>query len=220
MYITQLNVFRRLSDTSSPLQNLSHVPSLLQEYKSCLATRKFDEAKKTNKEIHCLITNEINTTGWELKRFADDLVTKADCLEECVPVYFAAASLFKKEGNLEWMGMCVDLWGGIYAANKRMIERDVTMKEVVKRHMIPLMHEVKSQLLEATSVSEEVKCEGMSWVLDYIAESEGLVDDDDAAKEAMKESEAWEERRRIEEERRRIEEERNKPWWKKIMDVL
>jgi len=92
-------------------------------------------------------------------------------------------------------------------ANKWMIERDVTMKEVVKRHVIPLMHDVKNQMLEMTSVSDKDKCEYMSWVLGYIALSEELVDDDVAAMEAREES-------------RRIEEEKNKPWWKKIRDVL
>jgi len=102
----------------------------------------------------------------------------------------------------------------MHGANKKMIERDVTMKEVVKRHMIPLMHDVKNQMLEMTSVREKVKCERMSSVLDSIALSEALVDDDVAAKEAREEREVWEERKR------RIEEERSKPWWKKIRDLL
>jgi len=72
------------------------------------------------------------------------------------------------------------------------------MKEVVKRHVIPLMHDVKNQMLEMTSVSEKDKCEGMSSVLEYIARSEELVDDDEAAKEAREESKVWEERWRIE----------------------
>ena len=203
MHITQLTVSCNFSETSSSLQELNQVPSLLQEYKSCLATRKFDEAKKINKEINYLITNEINTTGWELYRFADNLV-KAGCFEESIPVYFAAVSLFKKEGNLMWMGRCVGNnvvyadyagWGGMYEANKRMIERGVTMKEVVKRHVIPLMHDVKNQMLEMTSVSDKVKCEYMSRVLESIALSEELVDDDVAAMEAREES------RRIEEEK-------------------
>ena len=103
------------------------------------------------------------------------------------------------------VGDYVDVWGGMHWANKRMIERDVTMKEVVKRHVIPLMHDVKSQMLEMTSVSDIDKCKYMSEVLEYIARSEGLVDDDVAAKQA------WEERRRIgEQRRRRIEEERER----------
>ena len=202
---------------------MNQVPSLLQEYKSCLATRKFDEAKKTNKEINYLIANEINTTGWELRRFANDLLLKADCFEESIPVYFAAASLFKKEGYLMWMSYCVGdgvgydvvggVWwyGGMHGANKRMIERDVTMKEVVKRHVIPLMHDIKNQMSKMTSVSEKDKCEWMSMVLEYITESEELVNDDVAAKEAWEESKVWEERkRRIDEEERRIEEERER----------
>ena len=80
------------------------VPGLLQEYKGCLATRKFDEAEKINKEINDFITNEINTTGWELRSFAHDLLNEADRFEESVPVYFAAASLHKKKGSLD--GMC------------------------------------------------------------------------------------------------------------------
>ena len=219
MCITQLTVSCNFSETSSSLQELNQVPSLLQEYKSCLATRKFGEAKKTNKEINYLITNEINTTGEELWSFAEDLLFKADCIEESIPVSFAAASLYKKEGDLMGMSWCVGGgwglgylggWGGMHGANKRMIERDVTMKEVVKRHMIPLMHDVKNQMLEMTSVREKVKCERMSSVLDSIALSEALVDDDVAAKEAREEREVWEERRR------RIEEERSKPWWKKL----
>jgi len=76
-----------------------------------------------------------------------------------------------------------------------MIERDVTMKEVVKRHVIPLMHDVKNQMLEMTSLSDKVKCFYMSLVLESIALSEELVDDDVAAMEAR------EERRRIEKEK-------------------
>jgi len=178
------------------------VQSLLQEYKGCLATRKFDEAEKINKEINDFITNEFNTTGWELRRFAEDLVDKADRFEESIPVYFAAASLFKKEGNLEGMSDCVGdgfvLWPGVMirigrrkdwtgmrGANRRMIARDVTMKDVVKRHVIPLMRDIKNQMLEVTSVSEEYKCKFyMSRVLDFIAWSEKLVDDDVAANKA------------------------------------
>ena len=95
------------------------------------------------------------------------------------------------------MGSCVGVrwWDGMHWANMRMIERDVTMKEVVKRHVIPLMHDVKNQMLEMTSVSDKVKCFYMSRVLESIARSEELVDDDVAAKQA------WEERRRIEEEK-------------------
>jgi len=162
------------------------VPGLLQEYKGCLATRKFDEAEKINKEINDFITNEINTTGRELKDFAEDLVVKADRFEESIPVYFTAASLYK-EGNLErrmeGMRRCVGggwWWGGIHGANRRMIARDVTMKDVVKRHVIPLMHDIKNQMLGVTSVSEKVKCGLMSRVLEYIAESEKLVRDDES----------------------------------------
>jgi len=74
----------------------------------------------------------------------------------------------------------------------------------VKRHVIPLMHDVKNQMLEMTSVSDKVKFEYMSRVLGYIALSEELVDDDVAAMEAR------EERRRIEKEMWRIEEEKDK----------
>jgi len=163
------------------------VPGLLQEYKRCLATRKFDEAEKINKEINYFITNEINTTGGELMRFADDLLIKADRFEESIPVNFAAASLFKKKGDLREMSHCVCGvgWGGMHGANKRMIERDVTMKDVVKRHVIPLIHDIKNQMLEMTSVSEEYKCECMSRVLRYIAKSEELVGDDVAAHKAL-----------------------------------
>jgi len=183
------------------------VPGLLQEYKGCLATRKFDEAEKINKEINYFITNEINTTGDELMDFADDLLNEAGRFEESIPVYFAAASLFKKEGDLKWMRHCVDgddvvCWGGMHGANQGMITRDVTMKDVVKRHVIPLMHDIKNQMLEMTSVSEKVKCWEMSRVLEFIAESETwsvkLVDDDVAAKEAREESRVWEERWRSE----------------------
>jgi len=175
------------------------VPGLLKEYKGCLATRKFDEAEKINKEINYFITNEINTTGRELKEFADDLLIKADHFEESVPVYFAAASLYQKEGRLEKMeGMrrCVGggwWWGGMHGANRRMIKRDVTMKDVVRRHVIPLMHNIKNQMLEMTSVSEEYMCLRMSRVLEYIAQSEELVGDDVAAKEAWEKSREWEE---------------------------
>ena len=179
------------------------VPGLLQEYKGCLATRKFDEAEKINKEINYFITNEINTRGGELMRFADDLY-KADRFEESVPVYFAAASLFKKEGSLVGTSSCVGggVWRpGMRGVNKRMIARDVTMKDVVKRHVIPLMRDIKNQMLEVTSVSEKVKCMCMKWVLGYIAMSEELAGDDVAAKEAGEESRVWKERlRELEEE--------------------
>ena len=119
---------------------------------------------------------------------------KADCFEESIPVFFAAASLFKKEGDLMGMGRCVVgfVWGGMRVANKRMIEHDVTMKEVVKRHVIPLMHDVKNQMLEMTSVSDKDKCDCMSLVLEYIARSEELVGDDVAANKTWEESRLWE----------------------------
>ena len=194
------------------------VPGLLQEYKGCLATRKFDEAEKINKEINDFITNEINTTGGELWRFADHLLHKARHFEESVPVYFAAASLFKKEGNLGGMRSCVggggggvSRWRGIYEANERMIKRDVTMKDVVKRHVIPLMRDIKKQMLEMTSVSEEDKCWWMNHVLQYIAMSEELVDDDVAADEAWEERRMWEERsRELVEESESLEEQPGK----------
>ena len=180
------------------------VPALLHEYKGCLATRKFDEAEKINKEINDFITNEINTTGRKLKRFAHDRLFKADRFEESIPLFFAAASLHKKERMLQWMSECVGVrcevwWGGMHKVNKKMIARDVTMKDVVKRHVIPLMHDIKNQMLEVTSASEEYKCEhrvknisASTWVFGYIAESEELVGDHVAAHEAWEESRAWE----------------------------
>jgi len=186
MRITQLTVSCNFSETSSSLQELNQVPSLLQEYKSCLATRKFDEAKKTNKDINYLITNEINATGEELLSFARVLL-RAGCIEESIPVFLAAASLFNKEGYLMGMSWCFSGGGGMHTANWRMIARDVTMKEVVKRHVIPLMHDVKNQMLEMTSVSDKDKCfYYMSLVLGYIARSEELVDDDVAANETRR----------------------------------
>jgi len=172
------------------------VPGLLQEYKGCLATRKFDEAKKINKEVNYFITNEINTTGDELLYFAVDLLHNAHRFEESIPVYFAAASMFKKNGDLMRMSRCVggtvDGLPGMHEANEGMIARDVTMKDVVKRHVISLMRDIKNQMLEVTSVSEGDKCRCMSWVLEYIAMSEELVDDDVAAHEAWEESRVWE----------------------------
>ena len=79
----------------------------------------------------------------------------------------------------------------MHGANMRMIARDVPMKDVAKRHVIPLMHDIKNQMLEMTSVSEEDKCECMSRVLRYIAWSEELVDGDVAAEEAWEESRVW-----------------------------
>jgi len=164
------------------------VPGLLQKYKGCLATRNFDEAEKINKEINYFITNEINTTREMLEGFADDL-DEADRFEESIPVYFAAASLFEKEGRLGAMK-----WGGMHGANKKMIARDDVMKEVVKRHVIPLMHDIKNQMLEVTSVSENSKCRWLSLVLEYISDSEALVGNDAAAKETWDESRVWKKR--------------------------
>ena len=161
------------------------VPGLLQEYKGCLATRKFDEAEKINKEINDFVTNDINTTEEELTSFGDDLVDEADRFEESIPVYFAAASLLRESVGSGWW------WDGLNRANMWMIERDVTMKDVVKRHVIPLMHDIKNQILEMTSVSEEDKCWCMSRALRSIAESEKLAGDDVAAKEAREESRVW-----------------------------
>jgi len=210
MYITKLTFSCLFSANSTPPKSLMQVPSLLQEYKGCLATRKFDEAEKISKEINYFITNEINTTAFELWRFAYDLLQEAGCIEESVPVWFVAASLYKKEGDLQWMGWCVGDWyvGGMYEANITMIKRDVTMKDVVKRHVIPLMRDIKNQMLEVTSVSEKDKCEWMSHVLEFIAMSDELVDDDVAAKEAREESRVWKERlRELEEESESSEEE-------------
>ena len=79
----------------------------------------------------------------------------------------------------------------MHGANMGMIERDVTMKDVVKRHVIPLMRDIKNQMLEVTSVSEEDKCrwKDMSRVLRY--KSEELVGDDVAAHKAWEESRMW-----------------------------
>jgi len=99
------------------------------------------------------------------------------------------------------MFLCVD---GMLGASKKMIARDVTMEEIVNRHVIPLMHDVKKQMLETISKSPEDKFSNMSSVLSYIAWSEELVDDDEAALEARKEREVWEERkRRIEKDKKR-----------------
>ena len=94
------------------------------------------------------------------------------------------------------MSWCVgdDEWEGVYGANMRMIERDVTMKEVEKRHVIPLMHDIKNQTLQVTSLSEANKCWLMSQVLECIGMSEIFVDDDVAAKETREERRVWEER--------------------------
>ena len=161
--------------------------------------------KKRKTEINYLITNGINATGQELRIFAEDLVEKADCFEESIPVYFAAASLSAKNGELKEMRWCVGgCRTGMQGASEGMIARDVTMKEFVKRHVIPLMHDVKNQMSEVTSVSEADKCGWMSIVLRDIVASERLVDDNEAALEARKESDAWWDR---------------KPWWKKMKDV-
>ena len=72
----------------------------------------------------------------------------------------------------------------MHKVNKKMIARDVTMKDVVKRHVIPLMHDIKNQMLEVTSVSEKVKCMCMKWVLGYITRSEELAGGDVAARKA------------------------------------
>jgi len=193
MYFPNLTFSCHFAVITTSSENLSQVPCLLQEYKSCLATRKFDEAEKTNKEIQYLITNEISTTGDELERFADGMLEKADRFEETIPLYFAAACRFKKDGNLRRMSSCVGdgCGAGMHRANKKMITRDATMKEVVKHHVIPLMRDIKNQMLEMTSVS---KCMEMSRVLERIALSEKLVDDDEAAEEAMKECRVWRER--------------------------
>jgi len=195
MYITKLTFSCLFSAHSTPPKSLMQVPGLLQEYKGCLATRNFDEAEKINKEINEYITNEINTTGRELLSFADVLLDKADRFEETIPVYFAAASLFKKEEYLRGMNFCVfGWWTGMHGANRLMIERDVTMKDVVKRHVIPLMHDIKNQMLEVTPVSEKDKYEVMSLVLECIARSEEMVDDDVAAKETREGSRVWKKR--------------------------
>jgi len=218
MPMTQLTFFCHFAADSTPPGKLCEIPSLLQEYKNFLATRKFDEAEKTNKVIHSLITNEISTTGDELRRFATELLN-AGRYEESIPVYFAAAFLYTKE-DLWGMRYCVGVgWdghgsAGILGASLKMIGRDVAMKEVVKCHVIPLMHDVKNQMLEMTSVSEKDKSWWMSQVLERIARSAKLVDDDEAAKEALKESRVWKEKWW------QIEEEERKPWWKKISDAL
>jgi len=197
MNIAQLTFSCHFSPDSSSPESLSQAPNLLQEYRSCLAARKYDEANEKNKEINYLITNEINATGGDLWRFAEDLLRKAVCFKESIPVYFAAASMFKKKGNLVIMSLCVGD-DGIHGANEKMIVRDVAMKEVVKHHVIPLMRDVKKQILEMTSVSEKDKCEWVGHVLKCIAKSEKLVDDDETAEETMKESKVWEGRWRTE----------------------
>jgi len=144
--------------------------------------------------VNYLITHETITTGDELRRFVDDLLIEAGRFAKSIPVFLAAASLFEKEGDLNGMSLRVGgvWWGGMHGANKRMIERDVTMKEVVKHHVIPLMQDFKNQMLEVTSVREEDKCKWMSRVLSFIAMSKNLVDDNEVAEEVWKETEVWE----------------------------
>jgi len=96
------------------------------------------------------------------------------------------------------MFLCVD---GMYGASKKMIARDVTMEEVVNRRVIPLMHDVKKQMLETISKSPEDKFSNMSGALVHRLERRI---DDEAALEARKEREVWEERkRRIEKDKKR-----------------
>jgi len=76
-----------------------------------------------------LITNGINTTGRELERFTLDLVINAWCFEESIPVYFAAAFLFRKKGDLEGRSECVGdagFGGWRTGVNESKIKLDVT----------------------------------------------------------------------------------------------
>ena len=199
MQITQFTIYFDFAANSTFPRSLSQVPCLLQEYRRYLATKNFDDAKKTNKEINYLITRGIYSGESELVSFANDLLLKDNRCEECISVYCAAASLYKTEGYLGRMALCVGGGGllgrdGIHRANKMMIERDITLKKVVKCHVIPLMHDIKSLMLEVPSASEEDICWWMVYVLEYISASEELVDDDEAAKAAMKERETWQKR--------------------------
>jgi len=177
---------------------LSEVPGLLQHYKGCLADRKLDEAKNTIKKLNFLIASEFNTPGNELNSFAEDLLQSDRC-EEAIAVFFVAISLFKEKEYLWGMSECLGGYGrGIHEANSRMINYDITMKEVVKYHVIPIMHDFKNQMLEMTAVNEEDNDGAISWALGCIAWSEGLVYDDETANETYKERGAWNEMHDVE----------------------
>jgi len=181
-------VFCQFADDFTSPANLNQVQTLLEKYKSCLATRKLDEAKKTSEGINSVITNGMNTTGMELLSFAQDQLKNGRC-EESIPVFFAAASMFHKEGDLMRMSCCLGA-KGIQGANTKIIKCDATMKDVVKRHVIPLMHDVRNLMLQVTTASEKDKSWWMGQVLEYIAYSAQLVDDHEAAKRAREEFKA------------------------------
>jgi len=153
----------------------NELPKLLKNYKDCAETGTKDEAKKIIRDITLIFENEGNTTGKELWEHACEL-RKAEQYLESVALFRASASLFKNESDgettLDSMKWCV--WE-MLVANRGMIKTDERLKQVVKDHVIPLMHDIKVDMERVTSVDEETKCEKVVQVLWWIGVNESEI---------------------------------------------
>ena len=96
---------------------------------------------------------------------------------ESILIFDSASTLSKiiknPENKLKIIQDCVD---GMKRTNIAMIEEHPDMKEVVKDHVIPLMHDKLHYIDSTSSVSEQYKCLQVSWVIHYIEWSQYLVD--------------------------------------------
>lgn len=164
------------------LERLDQVPSLNKKYSHWLETGKWDEAKQTLVRITCLITEEINAAGSDLQSLGD-LVRRKDC-HEAILLYFASASSWKSVGTLRGMKACVEkLW----EVNKTMVERSHRAKGLVKYHVIPLMHDIKEDMLLVPEKNKEEKCEFEVKAFHCIAKSYIMVDEQSTAEEIYNE---------------------------------
>lgn len=150
---------------------------MVKVYADCIQKRKWEEAKATLIESARLISILMFPNPDELLNYAGDLIFDGFCLEPIL-IRVAAAWHHKKEGKINPMGWCVN---NIYWAIKRMIENDVGMKLVVKHHVLPIMHDIKTDMEQMTMDDEEMKCERTSEAFHWIAQSEVLIGEHEAA---------------------------------------
>jgi len=81
--------------------------------------------------------------------------------------------------QLESMKRCVD---ALLSTSRKTISNDVTMTEVVKKHVISFMLEIMERMKHVTSVDKGKRCELVVQAVRKFANSEELIGDDDAAK--------------------------------------
>ena len=177
-----------VSDSSALPSNISVAQNFFETYKNSIKSRKYEEATKIKTQLTDLVENNIDTTAKDMKLFGIKL-RKDKLFLESILIFDSASTLSKiiknPENKLKIIQDCVD---GMKRTNIAMIEEHPDMKEVVKDHVIPLMHDKLHYIDSTSSVSEQYKCLQVSWVLHYIEFSQGRVDQLKEAEQTQREA--------------------------------